>query len=244
MLKKVDFDVVYVSGENEPVEFFFDALLESHSFDLELGFFCSSAIRALAPGFAYFIANGGKVRILINDQLTVEDKNAIEAGLNVDVEKYEKNILANVKELSSMLSEENELFFNCLSYLIATKRIEFVATISTKGGMAHDKFGIFTDKAGDKVGFTGSANFSMSALYYNGESISCFTSWTGNTDLRRIERYTNLFEEAWVGDSSHVLHIPINRVKTYIKKKYPTKLLKDILKDSSSLREIETENRY
>lgn len=244
MLKKVDFDVVYVSGENEPVEFFFDALLESQSFDLGLGFFCSSAIRALAPGFAYFIANGGTVRILINDQLTVEDKNAIEAGLNVDVEKYEKNILANVKELSNLLSEENELFFNCLSYLIATKRIEFVATISTKGGMAHDKFGIFIDKAGDKVGFTGSANFSMSALYYNGESISCFTSWTGSTDSKRIERYTNLFEEAWVGDSSHVLHIPINRVKTYIKKKYPTKLLKDILKDSSSLREIETENRY
>ncbi len=244
MLKKVDFDVVYVSGENEPVEFFFDALLESQSFDLGLGFFCSSAIRALAPGFAYFIANGGKVRILINDQLTVEDKNAIEAGLNVDVEKYEKNILANVKELSNLLSEENELFFNCLSYLIATKRIEFVATISTKGGMAHDKFGIFIDKAGDKVGFTGSANFSMSALYYNGESISCFTSWSGSTDSKRIERYTNLFEEAWVGDSSHVLHIPINRVKTYIKKKYPTKLLKDILKDSSSLREIETENRY
>lgn len=244
MLTDVNFDVVYASGENEPVEFFFDALLESHSFDLGLGFFCSSAIRALAPGFAYFIANGGKVRILINDQLTEEDKSAIEIGQNVDVEKYEKSILANVKELSSMLSEENELFFNCLSYLIATKRIEFVATISTKGGMAHDKFGIFTDKAGDKVGFTGSANFSMSALYYNGESISCFTSWTGNTDLRRIERYTNLFEKAWVGESPHVLHIPINKVKTYIKEKYPTKLLKDILKDSGSLRDVGTRNSY
>jgi hypothetical protein len=122
MLKDVDFNVVYASGENEPVEFFFEALLESSSFDLGLGYFCSSAIRALAPGFAYFIANSGKMRIIINDELTEEDKKAIEAGQELDVEKHEKSILNNLKELTSILSEENELFFNCLSYLIATQR--------------------------------------------------------------------------------------------------------------------------
>lgn len=244
MLKDVDFNVVYASGENEPVEFFFEALLESSFFDLGLGYFCSSAIRALAPGFAYFIANGGKMRIIINDELTEEDKKAIEAGQNLDIEKYEENILNNLKELTAIFSEENQLFFNCLSFLIATQRIEFVAAVSTKGGIAHDKYGVFTDKVGNRVGFAGSANFSLGALHYNAESISCFTSWSGNTDLKRIERYSNLFEETWLGKSPHVVQIPISKVKTYIRKKYPTKLLKEIIKDSSSLREIEWKNNY
>ena len=108
MLKDVDFNIVYASGENEPMEFFFEALLESSSFDLGLGYFCSSAIRALAPGFAYFIANGGKMRIIINDELTVEDKKAIEVGQQLDVEKYEDRILNNLKELTAILSEEND----------------------------------------------------------------------------------------------------------------------------------------
>jgi hypothetical protein len=244
MLKDVDFNVVYASGENEPVEFFFEALLESSSFDLGLGYFCSSAIRALAPGFAYFIANGGKMRIIINDELTEEDKKAIEAGQKLDIEKHETSILNNLKELTSILSEENELFFSCLSYLIATQRIEFVAAVSTKGGLAHDKYGVFSDKFGNRVGFAGSANFSMGALHYNAEAISCFTSWVGNPDLKRIERYSNLFEETWLGRSPHAVQIPISKVKTYIRAKYPTKLLKDIIKDSSSLREVKLRKDY
>lgn len=244
MLKDVDFNIVYASGENEPVEFFFEALLESTSFDLGLGYFCSSAIRALAPGFAYFIANGGKMRVVINDELTEDDKRAIETGQTLDVGKHENNILNNLKELTNVLSEENELFFNCLSYLIATQRIEFVAAISIKGGIAHDKYGVFTDKYDNRVGFAGSANFSIGALYYNAESISCFTSWSGVTDLRRIDRYANLFEETWLGKSPHVLQIPISKVKTYIKKRYPTKLLKDIIKDSSSIRDLRNKRDY
>lgn len=238
MLKDVNFNVVYASGEREPLEFFFDALLESSSFDLGLGYFCSSAIRALAPGFAYFIANGGKVRILINDQLAVEDKNAIERGGILDVHKYEESILNNVKELSRSLSEENELFFKCLTFLIAYKRIEFVATISIKGGLAHDKYGVFTDKNGDRVGFVGSADFSMSALCYNAESISCFTSWSNGNDLKRLDYYKNLFEEAWCNKSPHVVQIPIEKVKTHIKNIYPSVSLQEILQASNYIREI------
>ncbi|MCC8198225.1 MAG: DEAD/DEAH box helicase family protein [Tannerellaceae bacterium] len=237
MLKNVDFNVVYASGENEPIQFFIEALLESIHLDLGLEYFCSSAIRALVPGFAYFIANGGKVRILINDELTQEDKAALEKGQLIDVTMYEKSILTNFKRLSSLLSKEDELFFNCLSYLIASKRIEFIATVSTKGGNAHDKYRIFTDREGNRVGFAGSANFSMSALNYNAETINCFTSWTDATDLKRLNRYADIFENAWTGSSSHVLHIPISRIKTYIREQYPPKQLSEIINDSFLIRD-------
>ena len=51
MLKTTPFHIVYASGEeHEPIEFFFDALMESKTFDLGLGFFSSSAISALSAG--------------------------------------------------------------------------------------------------------------------------------------------------------------------------------------------------
>ena len=70
MLTDVPFKIVYSTGENEPVEFFFEALLESKNFDLGLGFFSSSGINVLHAGFAYFIFNGGKMRVIINDVLS------------------------------------------------------------------------------------------------------------------------------------------------------------------------------
>lgn len=54
MLKDVKFKHSYSSGYDEPKEFFTEALIESSSFDLGLGFFSSSGIRSLAYGFALF----------------------------------------------------------------------------------------------------------------------------------------------------------------------------------------------
>ena len=114
MLKDIPFHIVYSTGENEPVEFFFDALLESTSFDLGLGFFSSSAINVLSAGFAYFIHKGGKMRIIINDVLSQEDKEDIEKGIRNDVDFIEEKILSDLNNLTKTLSKRNEHFFKCL----------------------------------------------------------------------------------------------------------------------------------
>ena len=131
MLKDCRFNMSYSSGMIEPKEFFTEALVESTTFDLGLGFFSSSGIRSLAYGFALFIANGGKMRIVINDILSENDKKAIEKGVSEQVH-FEEKTLQNVAKLIDILSVENEQFFRCLSYLISVNRLEFVATISTK----------------------------------------------------------------------------------------------------------------
>ena len=58
MLKDVHFRHSYSSGYDEPKEFFTEALIESSTFDLGLGFFSSSGIRSLAYGFALFVGHG------------------------------------------------------------------------------------------------------------------------------------------------------------------------------------------
>ena len=241
MLNDVQFNHSYSSGYDEPKEFFTEALIESSTFDLGLGFFSSSGIRSLAYGFALFIANGGKMRVVINHFLSKEDKEAIENGQKHLVDNYESLILSDIAKLTKTLSKEDEHFFQCLSYLISINRIEFVSTISTKGGLGHDKYGIFTDEKGNKVAFIGSANFSHSALELNGETITVFTS---SDDDKRICEYQTLFNKSWENDTPHLIHIPINEVQTYISDNFPKLSFEELLGNSMDLRTESTVNSY
>lgn len=235
MLNDVEFKMSYSSGYDAPKEFFTEALIESKYFDLGLGFFSSSGIRSLAYGFAIFIANGGTMRVIINHILSKEDKESIENGLNAKQIDFEGKIIANFDRLVSVLSKADEHFFRCLSYLISTNRIEFVATISPQGGIGHDKYGIFTDEIGNKVAFIGSANFSSTALELNGETITVFTS---DADKSRVDFQQNLFDNSWLGDNNHLIHVPIERIKTHIQGKFNVETINELLQEGASIREI------
>ena len=234
MLSDVHFKHSYTSGYDEPKDFFTEALIESYNFDLGLGFFSSSGIRSLSYGFALFIANGGKMRVVMNHILSKEDKEVIENGQKHLIEDFEDNILCDIKKLIEILSKEDEQFFRCLSYLISVDRIKFVATVSTKGGLGHDKYGIFKDEKGNKVAFIGSANFSQSALDLNGETITVFTS---PNDDNRIAEYQTLFDQSWENDTPHLIHIPIENVKTFIREKFPEASLTNLIEEGINLRE-------
>lgn len=237
MLKDILLKNSYSSGFNEPREFFTEALIESKTFDLGLGFFSSSGIRSLSYGFAIFVANGGKMRVVINDVLCEADKRAIILGQKDKVaDELCERLISDIEKMKETFSQADELFFRCFSYLISIKRIEFVATLSAKGGLAHDKYGIFTDSKGDKVAFIGSANFTHTALELNSETITVFSSWK---DSERVIEYQDMFDNSWEHDTSHLIHIPIERVKAYVLNDFKATNMLELIKAGISLREIE-----
>ena len=239
MLKDVEYKVVYSSGEDEPAEFYVDSLMESSFFDLGLGFFSSSAIRTLSLGFAYFISRGGKMRILINDILSPEDKDAILKGYSIDPEQlFEEKIITDLSNLYDTLSRNDSHFFNCLSWMIASKKIEFKAMIPLGNniGIVHQKFGVFKDQSKSMVAFNGSANFSNNALFNNLETISCYKSWTGEqNETERVKYFASLFERQWNDESAKAKIIPLDKVKTYIRDKFPIDSLEELLQEEASL---------
>lgn len=237
MLKDCDFALMYSTGyDHEPKEFFTEALIESKTFDLGLGFFSSSGIRCLAYGFALFIANGGRMRVVINHILSEQDKLAIEKGQAGFFDSFEDKILIDVDRLCNTLSREDAHFFRCLSYLIAHNRIEFVATMSAQGGLGHDKYGVFSDENGDKVAFAGSANFSQTAMEVNGESIQVFTSWK---DADRVSELESIFNDTWEGDTPHLKHIPLQKVTTFVRNKYGKIEIQGLIEEEVSFRDLE-----
>ena len=85
--------------EWEPLYFFSECLCNSVSFDLSLGFFSSTAIRTLACGFATFIYNGGKMRLIINNILSEDDKNTILRAENGEiVSSFDLSDIAKLRE--------------------------------------------------------------------------------------------------------------------------------------------------
>ena len=84
MLYEVDWaeDGPYRPDEdNSPEKFFNDGLANSTEFDLKLGYFSSATISVLADGFATFISNGGRMRLVINEIVSDNDKYAISKGM-------------------------------------------------------------------------------------------------------------------------------------------------------------------
>lgn len=132
--------------EWEPIGFFSDALCEAKTFDLMLGFFSSSAINVLSDSFATFIYNGGKMRMIINDILSKEDKATFMVGeSDVDLPTFD---LSDIKTIKRTLSERDKHFFDCLAYLIRNDRVEIkIITPKDNCGISHTKAGIFSDNA-------------------------------------------------------------------------------------------------
>lgn len=219
--------------EWEPIGFFSEALCNSTQFDIKLGFFSSSAINILSDGFATFLYNGGRMRMVINDVLSVEDQQAFMVGeTDVMIPYFD---LQNIQEIKRTLSERDKHFFECLSWLVRNERLEIKIVAPKCGdGIAHSKCGVFTDGL-NRVAFEGSCNFSRTALIDNLESITAFCDWDGQGDICKIDDIVEDFERTFSGNDDSVLYLKADEVKAGIATNFEQKDLASLLKDEQNL---------
>lgn len=219
--------------EWEPIGFFSEALCNSTQFDIKLGFFSSSAINILSDGFATFLYNGGRMRMVINDVLSVEDQQAFMVGeTDVMIPYFD---LQNIQEIKRTLSERDKHFFECLSWLVRNERLEIKIVAPKCGdGIAHSKCGVFTDGL-NRVAFEGSCNFSRTALIENLESITAFCDWDGQGDTCKIDDIAEDFERTFSGNDDSVLYMKADEVKAGIATNFEQKDLTSLLKDEQNL---------
>jgi superfamily II DNA or RNA helicase len=236
MLKELYYpkSCIYQTGkEYEPLHFFVEVLPHAATFNLLLGYFSSSAISVLSIGFAHFIANGGKMRVIINDVLSDKDKQAIQKAKTGEVDV--SYAIQDVLKLKNHLDSYGEHFFNCLSYLISQSRIEIIS-IRPKGsnGISHYKSGIFSDRE-NKIHFNGSCNFTAKALLENLERLDIRKSWTGEADFAYIEEAEKDFEQLFSKQADFVEYLAIEDIKEVISNQFGSKDLDELLSDELEL---------
>ena len=223
-----DFELRYsTKREHKPTEFFTKVLSNSSTLDLGLGYFSSACFNVLACGFAHFVKNGGRMRMYINPNITEEDYNLLKDGDYVGFEGY---MLNSYDKLLQIFSHRDKLFFQCLSYLIANNRIEIKIVLLKESGIAHEKFGIFTDSYDNKVAFNGSMNLTAAGLTRNIEAIDCVCSWHNEEAIKRIKCYQDDFDSIWNGQNQDVLVYSADEFCRKIVEKYPAENVDELIR--------------
>ena len=243
MLYEVDWaeDGTYRPGEyNSPEKFFNDCLENSKEFDLQLGYFSSATISVLADGFASFISNGGKMRLVINHIVSEEDKKAISKGVHGGI--IDCFDLSNFDILRQTFDEYQQQFFECLAFLIYDKRIDIrIIKPRNKKGISHTKSGQFRD--GDSItSFTGSANFTISGLFNNLEEIKIDRS--DSIDMmvqKRIISQREEFDTIMNGKKKNVDYLSPENLVSAIMTNYGDKDIEELLDVEAKLRKIKQE---
>ena len=243
MLYEVDWaeDGTYRPGEfNSPERFFNDCLENSKEFDLQLGYFSSATICVLADGFATFISNGGKMRLVINHIVSEEDKDAISKGVHGGI--IDSFDLTNFESLRQTFDEYQQQFFECLAFLIYNKRIDIrIIKPRNKKGISHTKSGQFRD--GDSItSFTGSANFTINGLFNNLEEIKIDRS--DSIDMmvqKRIMSQRDEFDTIMNGKKKNVEYLSPENLVSAITTNYGDKDIEELLDVEAKLRKIKHE---
>ena len=173
MLSDLAFKSVYKSDEDNILEeFYVPALSVATQYDRAVGFFSASTISYAGQALSTFVANGGKIRLILGAFTDKADIEAVQNGY--DRRALSEKIGTELLEIVSNVSDE--LFqnrFEALAWLVAHGRLDVKIALRERG-MFHDKVGIITDTDGESVVFAGSANESTHALLptFNYESIN------------------------------------------------------------------------
>ena len=184
-------------------DFFIPVLKQSIRYDRGVGYFSSGWLKLSAEGMASFAENGGYARWVTSPILAKNDWEALKVGSEARNNPILRSLLEkNIADLAVSLDKKT---LSVLAWMVADSIIDFRIALPRNKldqGDFHDKFGIFSDKDGNKVSFNGSYNDSIQGTR-NYESIKIFTSWVDRfNDL--ILADANRFERLWNNDDPNV----------------------------------------
>lgn len=242
LLTNIPFPPVLDTSSGDIIKDFFNpALAVSIRYDRGVGFFSAAWLRLAAKGMTVFAAYGGRARWVTSPILSEADWNALQEGSAArEDETLKRAMEVNLTELEKTLEEDT---LSALAWLVADGILDFKLALPRNKldqGEFHDKFGIFTDEAGNQVSFNGSYNDSVQGTR-NYESIKIFCSWQSvlallvNADVERFERlWTNADPNVQVYNLPDAAKERIVKLRTQ-ERPYPAPTQEQLVLDITSL---------
>lgn len=194
------------SPDDHPFETFYLPLLtRAVAYDRAVGYWSAAELQFAAQGTAHFLANGGRMRLIVGAQLIQKDVNAVLAGKPLD-DVVAQRLLADPDLEGTKIVQSEHL--SVLAWMVATDRLEIrvgipkdddgnLLTHKESGRYFHTKYGIFADRYGNKVAFNGSNNSSVTAWVKNHETFDAYPSWNVPIWEYLGEHKVHDFEKHW-----------------------------------------------
>ncbi|MEO3756220.1 helicase-related protein [Streptomyces sp. B6B3] len=194
------------SPDDAPFETFYEPLLSrAVAYDRAVGYWSGAELQFAAQGTAYFIAGGGVMRLIVGAQLAKKDVDAVLSGTPLD-EVVAERLLTDPGLAGAKIVRSEHL--SVLAWMVANDRLHIrvgipvdkqgrLLTHHESGRYFHTKYGIFTDRYGQKVAFSGSNNASVTAWVKNHETFDAYRSWRTESWEDYGEPKERAFERHW-----------------------------------------------
>ncbi|MEU9550501.1 SNF2-related protein [Streptomyces werraensis] len=194
------------SPDDAPFEKFYEPLLSrAVAYDRAVGYWSGAELQFAAQGTAYFIAGGGVMRLIVGAQLGKKDVDAVLSGTPLD-DVVAERLLADPGLEGTKIVQSDHL--SVLAWMVANDRLHIrvgipvdkhghLLTHQESGRYFHTKYGIFTDRYGQKVAFSGSNNASVTAWVKNHETFDAYRSWRTESWEDYGEPKERAFERHW-----------------------------------------------
>lgn len=140
----------------------------------------------------------GKMQLVVSPYLEPADVGALHAAASNPVDALRAIAARSLADIEDALIKDR---LNALSWLAAAGLLEIklALRLDAKGGFArglfHEKTGIFSDRDGNHVAFSGSSNETAGGLVENFESIKVFCSWRDQEG--RVQEEIENFDALW-----------------------------------------------
>ena len=231
-LRDADIKSTYFLNETSPYFFYNELYLHATEITIALGYFTKTAFCIGTEALLYFIKNSkGHIHIICNEKILLEDATAISQGYDlrekgsVSIQDFEDLIKA--KDLNDF-----QIFsYKCLSYLIALGRLDI--RIAKSNRLVHFKVGYARDDEGNVVAFSGSVNYTLSALLYNWEQLTTYSSWVNPEAFApRIKEIVEPIDVLFKGNIEGLPLIGGHDIESYIREIYPTQDYSELEQDA------------
>ncbi len=189
----------YSTGEDPVENFYIPVLSCSKYLDRSAGFFTSSSLSVAARGLARFIANGGRMRLLVGSELREADVAAIEQGASLtDVTR--ERLMALFEEPRNDIEQQR---LEALAWMVSVGTLEIRVVVPRKGqGYFHVKHGIATDGHGERIAWEGSNNETRAGWVTNYEQFLVSPSWESGWTAQQVKIIEDSFQRLW--DDQHL----------------------------------------
>lgn len=175
LLTERDWNVGYRNEDGDLIELFYNpALACAKQYDRLTGYFSADSLALAARGIEALIANDGRMRLIVGLTLSPPEQAALAEGYDLRDQIAAKLCAVDLTPPDARAQNGLEM----LAWMIAQGHLDVkVAVPIGSTGIYHEKVGIITDEAGNRIAFSGSVNETAGGWLNNRESFYVHRSW-------------------------------------------------------------------
>lgn len=175
LLTEREWHVGYRNEDGDLIELFYNPALEcAVQYDRLTGYFSADSLALAARGIEALIANDGRMRLIVGLTLSPPEQAALAEGYDLRGQIAAKLCAVDLTPPDARAQNGLEL----LAWMIAHGHLDVKVAIPVgSSGIYHEKVGIITDAAGNRIAFSGSVNETAGGWLNNRESFKVHRSW-------------------------------------------------------------------